>query len=315
MRSPSRHVLQQIVASSSEGILLVDACDPDLKIVYVNPAYESLSGFLAEELLGAPWRLIQRDEQRSPELNQLRSAIGCAEQCQVTILDLHKDGTGWFSEVELTPLYGPRTNLKYFLVKQVAVVTESSGNSSSVQVDLLQRELGHARQRIANLSRTDAVTGLLNYQHFLSLLRRDLGMARRERRTVTVLAFEVVDLDVYRQTFGANAADSCLRMIGAQLAGAFRRAGDLCARYDESILVVSVHSQDESQVSVLAARVIDKVRGLGLHNPRGKSGRYLCLRSAHSDGAPDADDAETLVDRVRSELFDCSQALSKHQAS
>ena len=92
------------------------------------------------------------------------------------------------------------------------------------------------------------------------MLRRDLAMARRDRRFVTLLVFEIVEFDVYRQTFGDKAADSCQRMIGAQIMRALRRAGDLCARYDESTLVAAAVGQHADEIRPLAERIAENVR-------------------------------------------------------
>jgi len=67
VKSLSRHTLEQMVTLSSEGILLADAQDPSLPIVYANPAYEDLSGYSAEELTGSGWPLIKRDVEGQPE--------------------------------------------------------------------------------------------------------------------------------------------------------------------------------------------------------------------------------------------------------
>ena len=97
VKSLSRHTLEQIVAGCSEGILLADAQDPNLPIVYVNPAYEELSGYSADELLGTSWQLVKRDADGQPELARLKGAIGRSEACHVILSDLRKDGTSWLS--------------------------------------------------------------------------------------------------------------------------------------------------------------------------------------------------------------------------
>ena len=51
-----------------------------------------------------------------------------------------------------------------------------------------------------------------------------------------------------------------------------------------------------------AERVADKVRRLGLHNPRARSARYLVVRSAISESAPGAYDAEALIDSAKAKL-------------
>ncbi|HLF12852.1 MAG TPA: diguanylate cyclase, partial [Gammaproteobacteria bacterium] len=279
MKSLSRHTLEQMVTLSSEGILLADAKDPNLTIVYVNPAYEDLSGYSAEELTGSPWRLLKHGGEGQPELERLKAAIGRSEPCQVTVADLRKDGTSWFGRVSIEPLHDARGDLQYFLCIQKPA-TDPGDEQASIEVSLLQRELGRARQKIASLDRIDPATGLLRLGYFQDLLRRDLAVARRDQRFVTVLLFEIVDFDAYRQTFGSKAADSCQRMIGAQIMRTLRRAGDLCARYDDSTLVASVVGQESDEARKLADQIIDSVRRLALHNPKAKSGRHVTIRSS-----------------------------------
>jgi diguanylate cyclase (GGDEF)-like protein len=155
-------------------------------------------------------------------------------------------------------------------------------------------QLGRARQKLATLYRIDPATGLVRFTYFQEMLRRDLAMARRDRRFVTLLVFEIVEYEVYRQTFGDKAADSCHRMIGAQIMRALRRAGDLCARYDERTLVAAVVGQHASEIEPLAEQISENVRQLKLHNPRAKSSRYVttrvtvigCPPGAHNDPEP-----------------------------
>lgn len=302
VKSLSRHALEQMVTLCSEGILLADAQDPSLPIVYVNPAYEDLSGYSAEELTGHAWQLVKREGEGQPELERLKAAIGRSEACQVTLPDLRKDGTSWFTHISVEPLYSARGEVKYFLCIHKPAAAAST-DQASVEVTLLQRELGRARQKIANLDRIDAATGLLRFSYFQELLQRDLGVARREQRFVTVALFEIVEFDAYRQTFGSKAADSCQRMIGAQITRTLRRAGDLCARYDDSTLVAAVVGQEPDEVQRLVDQIADNVRRLGLHNPRGKSGRYVTVRSAVTGCPPSAgDDAENVVARALAEL-------------
>jgi diguanylate cyclase (GGDEF)-like protein/PAS domain S-box-containing protein len=302
VKSLSRHTLEQMVTLSSEGILLADAQDPNLPIVYANPAYEQLSGYSGDELTGNSWQLVKRDSEGQPELERLKAALGRAEPCQVIVPDLRKDGTSWSSRVSVTPIHNARGELKYFLCLQKPATAAGNAQPSDVEVSLLQRELGRARQKIANLDRVDQATGLMRFDYFEEVLRRDLAIARRERRVVTMLVFEIVEFDVYRHTFGSKAADSCQRMIGAQIMRTLRRAGDLCARYDECTLVASVIGQDAGEVQHLAEKIAENVRKLGLHNPRAQMGRYITVRKALVACNGKNDDAQSVIERALSSL-------------
>jgi PAS domain S-box-containing protein/diguanylate cyclase (GGDEF)-like protein len=305
VKTLSRQTLEQMVTLSSEGILLADAQDPNLAVVYTNPAYEDLTGYSAEELAGTSWPLVKRDGEGQPELERLKAAIGRSEPCQVTLPDLRKDGTQWVSEVSVEPLYNARGELKYFLCRQKPVGNANGDGvePADVEVTMLQRELGRARQKIANLNRIDPATGLLQFGYFQEILRRDLAIARREGRFVTLICFEIVEFDAYRQVFGQKAADSCQRTIGAQVTRVLRRAGDLCARYDDCALVSAVLGQTPAEVTRLADQIVDNVRKLGLHNPRGKTGRYVTIRTSLIACPPgSSDDSEQLIARALKDL-------------
>ncbi len=297
-RALDRHCLEQIVTRSSEAVVLLDARTPARPVVYVNPAFESLSGFTADEVVGLPWRLLQRDRDGDPELDRLRRAVAEGESAEVTLPDLQKNGSVWQSRVAFSPLYDERGQVCYLLFMQ-REAPEAARDWSSTEVGLLRREIGRGVQKSDQISRVDPVTGLLRYEHFIDVLNRDLAIARRDRRPMSLLVFEVVELDVYRATFGDKAAESCLRMVAAQISGALRRAGDLCARRTDSTLVASVLDQEPAEAEALAERIKENVLGLKLHNPRASAGRYVTVTCAVRGGVPRPDDdAEGLLEHA-----------------
>jgi diguanylate cyclase (GGDEF)-like protein/PAS domain S-box-containing protein len=305
IRSLNRHTLEQIVAASAAGVLIVDASHPELPIVYANEAYERLTGYSLAELAGHPWAPLARAEEGDEAFAPLKAAIGRGAACRASIPDVRKDGTAFTCDIGVTPLHGPRGDLRYFLLShEHATASEQktsppsepqpAGDTANAEIALLQRELGRARQKIATIDRIDQATGLLRFPYFQETLRRDLAIARRDRRFVTILVFEIVEFAVYRQTFGDKAADSCQRMIGAQIMRALRRAGDLCARYDDTTLVAAVVGQHASEVQPLAERIAEGVGQLKLHNPRANGTRNVetraivigCPPGAHDDPGP-----------------------------
>jgi diguanylate cyclase (GGDEF)-like protein/PAS domain S-box-containing protein len=309
IRSLNRHILEQVVGGCPAALAVVEAGRPELPVVYANAAYERLTGFALQELAGQPWGPLARDAAVDGALGAIKAAVGRGEACRTTLSDVRKDGTPFTSEVNVTPLQGPRGDLRYFLLsyEPAAASTQPADElvaaaDATGDISLLQRELGRARQKIATLDRFDQGTGLARFPYFQEMLRRDLAMARRDRRFVTLLVFEIVEFAAYRQTFGDKAADSCQRMIGAQIMRAMRRAGDLCARYDDSTLVAAVIGQHASEVQPVADRIADSIAQLRLHNPRAKSSRYIETRVTLIGCPPGAhDDPEPLITRALTE--------------
>ncbi len=57
--SEARRLVDLAVRSSGNGVVITDATLPDNPIVYVNPAFELMTGFSAEEAVGRNCRFLQ----------------------------------------------------------------------------------------------------------------------------------------------------------------------------------------------------------------------------------------------------------------
>lgn len=290
-------LFSEIVSISAAGLLVVDASGPDVEIVYANPAYETASGFGADELVGTSWLSYLAADDGSQEQVRLKQSVTTSDAQSLSLPFIRKDGDIWLGRMRLTPLASADGERRLVLVEH-----RTDERPAGEDAELLKRALGVARKRIASLDRTDPVTGLMSRTQFALMLRRELAVARREDRSLHVMFFTIPEIDVYRETYGNNAADSCLRMIGAQIAGTFRRASDLSARVDESTLAVAVAGYEVDDTDERIALVETKARNLGLHNPRGRNGRYIFVRGVAIAADPAVDDVEALLARGKSAL-------------
>jgi PAS domain S-box-containing protein/diguanylate cyclase (GGDEF)-like protein len=273
-----------------------------LRIAYVNPAYKVLTGYSAEECLDQSWRMLDASAEELEQISGLKAALGRAEPYSGELADIRSDGTTWLSHVQAQPVKSSNGDLKHYVITQRSAADSTNGQDG-LQVGLLQRELRLARQKVASLDRVDLASGVFRYEYFLELADRDCRRAQRDETSVAMVFFEVNDLDVYGQTFGTKAADSCLRMIAAQVTGALRRAGDLCGCDNERRIVALIHDQDIENVGRLATRIASNIRGLGLHNPRAESGRYVTVRFGIAVGMPTRSNfLTTLTDQARANL-------------
>jgi PAS domain S-box-containing protein/diguanylate cyclase (GGDEF)-like protein len=329
IKSLNRHALEQVVALSSDGILIVDARSESLPIIYGNAAYEAMTGYSIGELVGRSWSVARWDAERQPDLGRLRDALARGESCRIVAREERKDGTSWSVDLAVEPLRNARGDLKYFLCLHKPAAAAASPTTAALPADELLgdaiaeaksdsgiRDLGKTRPKLASLDKTDPVTGLLRFAYFEETLRRDLAMARRDQRFATLLLFSIVELDVYRQTFGSKAAEYCQRMIGTQILRTLRRASDLCARYDDSTLVAAVFGQAPDEARFLATRIAEAVRGLALHNPRAKLGRQITVETAVVGCPPGTkEDPEVLITRALASIRDSKHGLRPARAS
>lgn len=117
------HLLQQAINSSSISVTLADAQAPDMPLIYVNPAFETLTGYPAEEVLGKNCRFLHSHYKDQADLDRLRNALRAGEAVSVTLRNHRSDGSPFWNELHLSPLYSSEGELTHFLGIQQDVTT------------------------------------------------------------------------------------------------------------------------------------------------------------------------------------------------
>ncbi len=92
------------IAASSNGIVITDPSQPDNPITYVNPAFERISGYSAQEVLGRNCRLLQGTDREQPALAELRAALQEGRGCQAVLRNYKKNGTLFWNQLSISPV-------------------------------------------------------------------------------------------------------------------------------------------------------------------------------------------------------------------
>jgi PAS domain S-box-containing protein len=103
------------IAASSNGIVITDPSQPDNPITYVNPAFERISGYSAQEVLGRNCRLLQGTDREQPALAELRAALQEGRGCQAVIRNYKKNGTLFWNQLSISPVRDEEGHLVSFV--------------------------------------------------------------------------------------------------------------------------------------------------------------------------------------------------------
>jgi len=109
------HLMERAIAHSANGIITTDATAPDNPIIYVNPAFERITGYSAAEAIGRNCRFLQAGDRDQPELEQVRAAIREARECHVRLRNYRKDGTPFWNELNISPVRNGQGHLTHFV--------------------------------------------------------------------------------------------------------------------------------------------------------------------------------------------------------
>jgi PAS domain S-box-containing protein len=118
---------RRLVDSSSEGVVLVDAQNPERPVIYANPGFEALTGYSSAELLGRNLRFLQGDDREQDGRHRLREALARGESCRVLLRNYRKDGTVFWNEMTVSPLLDPDGRVTHYAV---IIETPESGCAS-----------------------------------------------------------------------------------------------------------------------------------------------------------------------------------------
>ena len=265
----SAGLFQTLAAAAPEGIVICDARSGEWQVVYANPAMEHLTGYEAGALRGRNLRFLQADDHDQEGLARIRTALHEGTPCTTTLRNYRRDGTMFWNEVTLVPLRDPEGRITHF-----ASFHREGGDRLRLDARDARDPSMNTQTMLAYL-RDDKLTGLLRRSYFEELVKRDWGLAQRESRRLSFLVFDLDCYSQYRDVFGRPGADQSFRRIARVIAGCFRRASDLCGRFDEDQVAALTTGLDLGQASKLAEAVLARVRDLAIHHPRSPVSRFV----------------------------------------
>src|SRR6202042_895405 len=289
---------RRLVESSPEGVVLIDAQGADHPVIYVNPAFEALTGYSAAELIGRNLRLLQADDREQDGRHRLRDALSRGETCRVLLRNYRKDGSLFWNEMTVMPLRHPDGCVTHF-----AGHHRDAGERLRIDPKVSKDSLSGAHQPTAIAVRDDRLTGLYTLSYLEELLKRDWSIAHREQRSIAVFAVDIDALDLYNATFGRAAGDSAIRRVAHVVSACLRRSSDVTARIDGGSLIAFAPGLSIEQALRLGHLMAERVRDLRIHHPRSAVLRYISISVGVCAGTPGASDSPSdLLQRAQQQL-------------
>jgi diguanylate cyclase (GGDEF)-like protein/PAS domain S-box-containing protein len=159
------YVLDRVASVIHEAVIVTDATvdAPGPRIVYVNRAFEEMTGYSFGEVLNRSPRLLQGPETERAVLDRLRAALEEARPFHGHTINYKKDGTPFMLEWNVEPIRGPSGRLEYFVSVQRDVTEESARARRGRQLELLHalsREIRNGGVEIDGIRRRVAETAL-----------------------------------------------------------------------------------------------------------------------------------------------------------
>jgi len=266
--------LHSAIEATNDGIVIADAQKEDQPIIYVNPAFERLTGYGREEVLGRNCRFLQGEDTQQRGLMELRKALREGRPCLVTLRNYRKDGTRFWNELSISLVKAKDGMLTHYVGIQKDV-TERTRNRTRLKK--YQERLRKANRRLRKLSTHDPLTRVHNRRHFASMYRRDWQIAARENEPLTVMMIDIDYFKQYNDTYGHQAGDRCLKRIASALKHSMRRASDLVARFGGEEFIVILQGLSAEKALPLAEAISRKIYDLHIPHKASEAAPYVTV--------------------------------------
>jgi PAS domain S-box-containing protein len=192
--------------SSMNGILITSSMQLDHPITYVNRAFETMTGYRAEDVLGKNARFLVRDDLDQPQLIEIRHALREHREAHAVLRNYRKDGSLFWVELAIAPVRDESGSITTHFVSILNDVT-----------DRMQYE-----QQLEYQATHDVLTGLANRSLLSDRVAQAIALARRNETLVAVMLLDLDRFKLINDGFGHTLADDVLRQVSTRLVASVR---------------------------------------------------------------------------------------------
>jgi PAS domain S-box-containing protein len=168
LSSPDVQLLRQAFMGSVNGIVIVDAQQPDLPLIYVNPAFERLTGYTATEIIGRNCRFLQGEDRDQDARHDIRAALTQGQSVTTVLRNYRKDGTMFQNELSLSVIRDVTGTVTHFIGFQKDVTEETRMQRRLEESEEQSRSVAAALQRLLDLS-PDLIVSTDTDGHFVTV--------------------------------------------------------------------------------------------------------------------------------------------------
>jgi len=138
------YILTQILDYCVNGVTLSDPDLPDNPIIYANKAFEAMTGYPKEEIIGLNCRFLQGTDTDQPAILELHQAIKEQNAVEVILRNYRKNGELFYNRLTVSPLFDNQGRIIYFLGVQYDITQSVSANT---EIAALNQQLALCQEK------------------------------------------------------------------------------------------------------------------------------------------------------------------------
>jgi len=247
LRQEKFELLHNCISRVQDIVMITDAepyDEPGPRIVFVNHAFERLTGYAPSEIIGRSPRFLQGPETQRAELDKIRHALSLSEHVSAELVNYKKNGETFCIEIDIDPVFSADGKI---------------GNFIAIQRDVTQRKA--AEKQIEQLAFYDTLTQLPNRRLLIDRLNQSIAAARRKQNCGALLFIDLDNFKSLNDSLGHDIGDQLLKQVARRLESSVRRSNTV-ARLggDEFVIILEdLHASPQeaaTQADIVAEKIL-----------------------------------------------------------
>lgn len=232
-------LLRRGIEASINGVVIADANQPGMPLVYANKAFLTITGYSRDEVLGRNCRFLQGAGTDPEAVTQIRHALAEKKETQVALRNYRKDGTPFWNNIFIGPVRDELGHCTHFV-----------GIQSDISLHKAYEE------QLSHHATHDMLTGLINRKEFDRQLQYAYSLSQRNN---SILAVLFIDLDNFKQInegLGHDVGDELLIAATRRLKALLAPDDSLARLNGDDFAMLLPNRSHEQQILARAEQVL-----------------------------------------------------------
>jgi diguanylate cyclase (GGDEF)-like protein/PAS domain S-box-containing protein len=228
--------LSSVVEQTSDIVYITDRRGV---IEYINPSFERITGYGADEAVGRDPRLLKSGEHDRAFYQRMWKTIAAGESYQDVVTNRTKDGTLYYEQKTITPLKDRHGRTTHYV---------STGK------DITEQML--AQERLYHLAFHNPLTDLPNRNLFRDRLSRAAAHAHRAGHLIALLFLDLDHFKNVNDSLGHEAGDRLLEEVARSLQESVRESDTVAHVGGDEFAIILDEVHHVEQVAMVAEKIL-----------------------------------------------------------